>query len=243
MTRKTRKTNTGTDRISGALMLLCLALSGSCAGASQADGLAGIHVSGQGTLEVVPDMGTVQLHVRREGVEADVLTAELNRVVGETIALAERLGIAQRDVQATSLTIHPRYQRRGNESVVDGLVATRSIELVLRDLNIFAELLSDALSIGVNNVDPIRLDSSKRADLENEALTLAMKDAKAEAARVAKGFDVTLGAVTDVQVGAHSPRPEVMRAATFADSGSSFSTGVIRIDRSVSVTFSIIPSG
>jgi uncharacterized protein YggE len=231
-----------TPRIFGAL-LLCLALCSGCAEASQAGSPMGIHVSGQGTLEVAPDMGTVQLHVRREGIEADVLTAELNRVVGQTIALAERLGIAERDIQATSLTIHPRYQRRGNESVVDGLVATRSIALVLRDLNIFAELLSEALTLGVNNVDPIRLDSSERASLENEALTLAMDDAKAEAARVAEGFDVTLGAVTDVQVGAHSPRPEVMRAAAFADSGSSFSSGVIRIDRSVSVTFSIIPSG
>ena len=189
-------------------------------------------------------MGRVQLHVRREGREADVLTSELNEVVGRVLELAERLGIEDRDIQATSLSIHPRYQRRDDETVVEGLIATRSIEVTLRDLARFPELLSGALASGVNNLDPIRLDSSTRPAMEDQALTLAMEDAKAEAARVARGFDLVLGPVTEVHVGAHSPRPEaVMRAAGFADSAAGFSTGVIRIERSVSVTFSITPAG
>jgi uncharacterized protein YggE len=230
------------------LRILCIlfafAVTSGCAEAAQPAAPGGIHVSGQGSLEVEPDMGRVQLHVRREGSRADELTAELNAVVGRVIELAKSFGIAERDIQATSLSINPRYRRRAEETVVEGLIATRSINLVFRDLARFPELLSEALASGVNNVDPIRLDSSRRAALEDEALTLAMEDSKAEAARVAEGFDVVLGPVTDVHVVSHSPRPEpVMRAESFADGGGSFSTGVIRIERSVSVTFSIRPAG
>ena len=224
--------------------LLWLILTGGCAEAAQSAPAGGIHVNGQGTLEVEPDMGRVQLHVRREGREADALTSELNEVVGRVIDLARRLGIEDRDIQATSLSIQPRYQRRDDETVVEGLIATRSIDLTLRDLGRFPDLLSEALASGVNNVDPIRLDSASRSALEDQALSLAMEDAKAEAARVAAGFDVVLGPVTEVHAGAHSPRPEaVMRAAAFADTAAGFSTGVIRIERSVSVTFSITPAG
>ena len=109
------------------------------------------------------------------------------------------------------------------------------------DLDRFIDLMNQALSLGANNVDPIRLDTSKREALEDEALSLAMADAKAEAARVADGFGVTLGPVTSVQVGAHSPRPEAMRAMSYADSAPSFSTGLIRINRSLSATFAIHP--
>ena len=207
---------------------------------TQADDLSGIHVNGRGTLEVTPDMGTVTLQVRREGTAADALKTELDEVVHSVLSLTKELGISERDVIATALNIDPRYRQRGNESAVEGLVATRTIRIILRDLTLFTELLNGSLAAGVNNVDPIRLDTSRRGEVEDEALTLAMEDAKREAARVAAGFDVQLGPVTYVQVGIHSPRPQA-RVAGFAEASvSSFSPGVITIERTVSATFSIL---
>jgi uncharacterized protein YggE len=214
-------------------------LGSGCTEAAQPGSNGGIQVSGQGTLEVAPDMGRVSLHVRREGPDAALLTDTLNTVVADLIALAKKLGIAERDITATALSINPRYRRRGDETVADGVVASRSMELVLRDLDKFIELMNEALALGANNVDPIRVDTSEREALEDEALSLAMEDAKAEAARVADGFGVTLGPVTSVTVGAHSPRPEAMRAMSYADSAPAFSAGLIRIDRTLNATFAI----
>lgn len=218
----------------------CALLGSGCTEAAQPDNAGGIRVSGQGTLEVAPDMGRVSLHVRREGADAALLAATLNEVVADLIGLAKQIGLEERDITATALSISPRYRRRGDETVTDGVIASRSLELVLRDLDRFIELMDEALALGANNVDPIRLDTSKRAELEDQALTLAMEDAKAEAARVADGFAVQLGAVTSVQVDAHSPRPEAMRAMSYADSAPTFSTGMIRISRSLSATFAIL---
>lgn len=209
--------------------------------AAAAETPAGIHVSGRGTLEVAPDMGQVQLHVRREGTRASALKAELDEVVAAVLKLTRTLHIDQRDVIATALSITPRYQRRENESVVEGLVASRRIEITLRDLDQYGDLLNESLALGVNNTDPISLDSSERADLEDRALALAMADARNEASKVAAGFEVQLGPVTDVQVGSHSPRPEALRSMAMDSSGSDFSPGVIRIERFISATFAIIP--
>lgn len=221
----------------GASLLVLVCLSGCNAAA---DDTAGIQVLGRGMVEVAPDMGYVDLYVRREGPSADALKQELDTVVRAVLELTRQLAIAERDVTATAISITPRYRRRDKETVVEGLVATRTISITLRELDRFGELLNRALSLGVNNVNPMRLDTSRRSELEDEALDLAMSDARREAARVAAGFEVTLGQVTRVQVSSHTPQPrELARAAVMSDAGTDISVGVIRIERSLQATFAI----
>jgi uncharacterized protein YggE len=201
----------------------------------------GIHVQGRGVVEVEPDMGYVRLHVRREGENAASLQRDMDTVVDGILKLARRLDIAERDVTATAISIQPRYRRRDNEPVIDGLTATRTISVTLRDLGSFGDLMTESLEAGVNNVEPIQLDSSARDELEDEALALAMADATRLADEIAGGFGVSRGPVSDVRVGM-SPRPMATAAMAMraeADAGVPFSPGVIRIERYLEATFSI----
>ena len=200
----------------------------------------GIHVSGQGSLEVEPDMGSVSMHVRREGSDPAELRRDIDKVVRAILKLVRNLKIAESDVTTAALSINPRYRRRDSETVVDGVIATQTILITLRDLDLFGRLLNRSLAEGVNNVDPIRLDTSRRVELENQALEVAMKDAREEAARVALGLDLRLGQALNVQVVSHSPRPQMalmeMRSAGNSDT---FNPGLIRVERTVQVTFAI----
>ena len=200
----------------------------------------GIHVSGQGSLEVEPDMGSVSMHVRREGSDPAELRREIDKVVRAILKLVRNLKIAESDVTTAALSINPRYRRRDSETVVDGVIATQTILITLRDLDLFGRLLNRSLAEGVNNVDPIRLDTSRRVELENQALEVAMKDAREEAARVALGLDLRLGQALNVQVVSHSLRPQMalmeMRSAGNSDT---FNPGLIRVERNVQVTFAI----
>jgi len=200
----------------------------------------GIHVSGQGSLEVEPDMGSVSMHVRREGSDPAELRRDIDKVVRAILKLVRNLKIAESDVTTATLSINPRYRRRDPETVVDGVIATQTILITLRDLDLFGRLLNRSLAEGVNNVDPIRLDTSRRVELENQALEVAMKDAREEAARVALGLDLRLGQALNVQVVSHSPRPQMalmeMRSAGNSDT---FNPGLIRVERNVQVTFAI----
>lgn len=218
-------------------LLLATALATSVPTLAQTNG---IHVAGHGSLEIEPDMGYVSMHVRREGGDAAELRREIDEVVRAILQLMRNLKIAEPDVTTAALSITPRHRRRDNETVVDGVIATQTILITLRDLDLFGRLLNRALEEGVNNVDPIRLDTSRRVQLENQALEVAMKDAREEAARVALGLDLRLGQPLDVQVVGHSPRPnialmEMRSAATTA----TFNPGLIRVERNVQVTFAI----
>lgn len=201
----------------------------------------GLHVTGSGEVRAVPDMARVSLEVRREGEDASVLKAQLDEVAGAVLEMARDMGIEQRDVTAAAVSIRPRYRPSDQGAQVDGLVATRSIQLVLRNLADIGDLINDALERGVNGIAGIQLDLSNRPELERKALDLAIDDAKDEALRVARRFGVTLGELLDVSIDEHQVRPLMMEAmaARTADSGPDFSPGEISIRRSVRSTFAL----
>jgi len=219
-------------------LLGCSALAG-CTPRSS-DPSAGIHVSGTGAVETVPDMGTLTLHVRREGADPAALERELSAVIAELLALTQRLGIAETDVTATALRIQPRYQPGKAGNLSDDVIATRSATVTVRELNDLPQLLEQALAIGINNVDPVRLTSSIRRDLEAEALALAMTEATVLADRVAEGFSVRRGAVIDVQVHGGISAPRMAMQEMRAAPGDTMTPGVIRIEQSVQATFAIV---
>lgn len=218
-----------------ATALLCVALAPQSLAQTS-----GIHVSGQGSVEVKPDMGYVSMHVRREGNDAAELRREVESVVRAVLKSIKKLKIDEEDVSTARLTINPQYQRRAGQTVVDGVIATQSILITLRDLDRFEALLARALDEGVNNVDAIQLDTTRRVEAENQALEIAMKDAQEEAARVALGLDLQLGGAVNVQVLDYSPRPQSaalqMRAG---NESTTFIPGLIRIERRIQVTFAI----
>lgn len=200
----------------------------------------GIRVTGVGEVQVVPDMARVSLEARREGEDAAALKSELDAVTAAVIELTGELDIERRDVTAAGVSIYPRYRRVDDEQVPSGLIATRSIEVTLRDLEIIGDLINGALERGVNGVGGVALDASNRTELERKALDLAIDDAKREAEQMAGRFGVTLGRLVDATSGHHQPEP--LRMAAFAEARvarDSFEPGEMTIRRDVQATFAV----
>lgn len=224
-----------------AFLLLCTALS-SAGFASEP--LTGIHVNGTGEVAVVPDMARLSLEVRREGPDANRLKAELDEVVAAVLDLTDGLDIARRDVTAAAVNIYPRYRPREGDSVIDGLIASRSIEVVLRDLGLIGDLINGALGRGVTGVGGVTLDASNRVELERRALDLAIDDARREAKQIAERFEVQLGVLRNVVAGSHSVQPMMMEAMAVRNvAKDTFAPGELTVRREVQATFGIDAGG
>jgi uncharacterized protein YggE len=201
---------------------------------------AGIHVTGVGEVEVVPDLARIGLDVRRDGADAAALKPELDTVTRAVLTLARELGVEDRDVTAAQVTIYPRYTNRNGEPVVDGVTASRTISITLRDLDRVGDLVNGALKRGVNGVAGVELDSSKRKELERSALDLAIADAMAKAEHVAGQFDVRLGPLLDVSTSpAAWPRPMMDAMAMESRAASDFEPGQLTIRTEISASFAI----
>ncbi len=204
----------------------------------------GIHVSGRGEVEVVPDMARFSLEINRQGQDAVALKKEMDAVMARVLKLTDKLKISRKDVTAASVQIHPNRVYNNGKQSIDGVIASRSIQVVLRDLDKFGSLMNQSLEMGINNIGNVQLDSSKRIKLQEQALDAAIEDAKAQAARLAKGFGVKLGDVKNVNLGGqHVVRPQrgVAMRMESADADS-FSPGEMTVHREVQASFSIVES-
>ena len=199
----------------------------------------GIHVTGRGEVMVEPDMARMTLQVTRQGRDAASLKQELDDVTAEVLSLTRKLKIDREDVTAAMVSIHPNRRVENRKTVIDGVVASRSIVITLRDLDRLVELTNRALALGINDLSGVQLDSSRRQALEDEALALAISDAQREAEQVAQAFAVRVLGILNVHVSAHQARPMRARLAMESADSSSFSPGQIAIQREVQATFAI----
>ncbi len=134
----------------------------------------GIHVTGSGEVMVEPDMARFNLQVTRQGRDAALLKREMDETTAAILTLTDRLKIKRKDVTAAMVQIQPNRVYKNNRQSIDGVIASRGISIVLRDLERIGELINSALEMGINDVGGVQLDSSKRDKLEREALDLAI---------------------------------------------------------------------
>ena len=153
------------------------------AGAAESDHPRTITVSGQGEIQAEPDRAVISLGIESRKLKMEEARAEVTKVVDAVLKLTRELKIDQKYVRTTRINVQPEYNWDNNasERKLIGYYVSRQVEVDLRDLDKLGRLLERSFDIGVNQVGEPRLDSSKRRDLEREALAKAVADARLNA--------------------------------------------------------------
>ena len=220
-------------------------------GAAFADGLPTnpyIQVSGHAEEHVAPDMLKVSLTLEKTSMDAVAARADVEARAAKVLALARKLGIADKDIRAPAVTVQPQYEWRSahggdGKQILIGQHVVRGVTLTLRDIGRYGDLVDGLFAAGVTRLDGVIPDTSQRETLEQQALSLAVADARDRATALARGADVALGPVFSIaeQGGERGPRP-MMMAAMSREAGASqpeFLSGEIDIDADVQVYYLI----
>jgi hypothetical protein len=123
----------------------------------------------------------------------------------------------------------------------------RQLEVEVTDLDKLGALIEGAVTAGVNNVSPPILDSSKRRELNRQALAAAATDAEKNARAIAETLGVKLGALRELTAGdATPPAPPMplprMRVAAMAESmdgAATYEAGSLDFEARVNATFDL----
>jgi uncharacterized protein YggE len=119
------------------------------------------------------------------------------------------------------------------------------VQVELRDLELLGTLLERAVDAGVNQVNDPVLDSSRRKDLERDALAKAVEDARLNADTLARAAGATLGPVRTLN-GATSapPVPMFRRQVAMADAAmapeASYQAGEMKFSASVNAEYDLL---
>ena len=209
-----------------------------------------VNVSGQGEVSVAPDRARLTLGVEASNVELKAAEAAVNKVVRAYLTEAKSLGLKDEQISTAGVTINPEYvwDEKTRHQVFTGYKANRQIELRVDDLTVIGDLILRATKVGVNQVSPPVLESSKAKELTRQALVKATEDARSKAQLLADTLGVKLGAVRNISANDSAPAPmmykvAMMRAAA-ADAGGNeemgFSGGLIKYNASVNAEFDLV---
>ncbi len=212
-------------------------------------GVRTVTVSGQGEIQAEPDKAIVLLGIESRRPKLEEARAEVARVVDAALKLTRDLKIDQKYVRATRINVQPEYNwdNTARERHLIGYYVSRQIEVDLRDLDKLGQLLERAVDLGVNQVSEPQLDSSKRRELEREALAKAVQDARLNAEAVAKAAGARLGAPRTISASSGFVPPPMpyqkrtMAAMAESDAAGTYQSGEMSFTGNVQVEYDLIP--
>ena len=123
-----------------------------------------ITVTGTGSSKIAPDRASVQMSIVARSPRLGEAQQAAAAVTAKVLAMVGKLGIERDEIDTTGSTVRPdyRWNREREEQELVGYVAERQMLVELRELDRLGELIEGAVELGVNQVSPPRLDSSKR---------------------------------------------------------------------------------
>jgi hypothetical protein len=165
-------------------------------------------VSGEGVVHARPDIARVTLGVETQAATASEAQAANAAVMDKVVAKLRELDIKNEDMKTVSFRLNPNYDYENTEKGGPRLVgfrATNEITVTLRDLAAVGEIVDECVALGANSIGGVSFELENEAALREQALTLAVADAKKRAQLLARSMD--LGGLRPVSVTAVSGSP------------------------------------
>ena len=196
-----------------------------------------ITVSGSADISVIPDMVVFRFGVEMEDQNLDKVKVKSDSILNDALSVTRKYAIAKEDVKTDYINIRPRYRNEERYYYVQ-----RTVTVTLRKLDKFDKFLNDLMASGINTVYSIQFVSSEAERFQDDALILAVKDARSKAELIAKELGLSVGKALKVgdesnQVMYDAPEAQYMLKA--ASSNNTISVGKIYVNSRVNITFEL----
>ncbi len=226
-----------------------------------------INVSGEAEIRVVPDQVLISLTAESRGSDLSATQKKNDDTVKALVAYGtDTLGLKKEYIQTDYTTVTPAYRSCNYEDELSGRCnplqivyysVRKGIQVRLTDLSRYEELVTQALQLGVTNVDNIQFITTELRKHRDSAREQAAKAAKEKAEAIAAVLGVKVGKPVTINTQNFSSyywhgygggrnlnqmTQNVIQEATPPSGGEgegALSLGQINISASVQVTFEI----
>lgn len=176
-----------------------------------------ILVSGEGSVDIAPDMAVLTLSVMREAPTARAALTANSAAMAKVLDAMTALGIDKRDLQTANFSIQPRYTHPPRQGVgagearkLVGYTVRNGLTVRVRDISRVGEVLDTSVTLGVNEGGSILFTNDDPSPAITRARIKAMEDALAKGRTLARAAGVKTGKVLEISEQSHSPRPVAM---------------------------------
>nr|WP_199003289.1 SIMPL domain-containing protein [Flavobacterium sp. ASV13] len=200
-----------------------------------------INVNGEGKVKVAPDQVCISATVETKGNNAKDVKKQNDEKIDAILKFIKKSNVPTADYKTKQVALNPQYDYEKKKTSYN---ATQTVEIVLRDLTKYDELMDGLVQQGINRIDRVSFETSKLAQLESDARKLAIKDAKLKAEDYVSVLGQKVGKAYTISDNTQVYRPQPMYAmksmAMDSNAGATNETlaiGEIEITANVSVSF------
>lgn len=195
---------------------------------------------GRGVVRAAPDQARVTVAAESRATsprEAQQRTATAMVAVQSAL---EDGGVPADAITTLSFQLQPEFDYQNGQRRLLGYLARNTIEVRLDEIDRVGAVLDLVTRAGATSVTGVRFDVRERADLEREALRLAVGDARARAEAAAAGAGRSIAEVQRIEehgAAVPEPRPVVMAMrAQSAAAETPIAPGEIEVVAAVTLT-------
>ncbi len=230
--------------IAVALALSVLALGGCQTKVVTTDGAAPLYTvtaSGSGESVAAPDVAEMYFGVTVQSDEAGDALSKANAIAEEVAAAVKGAGVASEDIQTANVSVYPEQSYSGDKPVITGYRASIQVRAKIRDIEKIGDVIGAASEAGANEIGGPSFMLDDDADVRNEAIELAIADARERAEVMAKAAGKDLGEIISVsETGLSTPIYYRAAAESMDAAGSvAIEPGQLDITASVTVVFEL----
>ncbi|TDE05752.1 SIMPL domain-containing protein [Flavobacterium sandaracinum] len=200
-----------------------------------------VNVSGEGKVKVIPDQANIAVTVETKGNNAKDVKKQNDEKIEAVLKFIKKMNLAPADYKTQRVSLNPQYDYEKKKHSYN---ATQTIEILLKDLSKYDELMEGLVDEGINRIDNVTFQSSKLAQYQSEARKLAMKEAKLKAEDYVSVLGQKIGRAMTISDNSQTYFPQPMYASMktmeMSDTSASRETlavGEINITANVTVSF------
>jgi uncharacterized protein YggE len=234
----------------GALMLGALSWTAPAAAQQQAtitQSIAGTRLDLTATGEVtrVPDVAVISAGVVSRAATASAALQDSANRMERVLAALKRAGVAERDIQTSSVNLNPEYRYPENQSPqLVGYTATNQLTIRFRDIRNSGKSHDALVAEGANQINGPSLTIDKPEAARDEARAKAIAEGKARAELYARSMGLRVVRVVSVsESGGYAvppPAPPMPMAARAYDSAETkIVPGEQKLQVSLAMTFEL----
>lgn len=153
-----------------------------------------INVSGDGTVDAVPDIAYVTLGVITEDKDAKTAQKDNASSMSAVMTQIKAAGIKGEDIKTTNYSINPKYDYNKTTGVsnIIGYSCSNTVQVTVRDISKAGSVIDLGSANGVNITSNISFGLSDPDKYYNEALKKAVGSAKSKAETMAGIYGIAL---------------------------------------------------
>ncbi|WP_156679409.1 SIMPL domain-containing protein [Sphingomonas profundi] len=200
-----------------------------------------LDVVAEGEVTRTPDVATIGAGVVTQGATAGAAMAENATRMAATVAALRRAGVAERDIQTSSINLNPQYRYGENvPPVITGYQASNQVNVRFRDVKRAGAILDALVAQGANQINGPSFTVDKPDAALDEARAAAVARARARAELYAKAAGLSVKRILAIsESGDTSPPPRPMTVMAMARSKEAADTSIEAGEQKLSVTLSV----